>query len=75
MDLALILNIVGFFLTLMLGVNAFFLRGIFIDLGDVKVKMASIFENSKSKEKRLNNNEEAIKDLELRVRELEMRVK
>jgi hypothetical protein len=75
MDLTIILNIVGFFLTLMLGVNAFFLRGIFLDLGDVKIKMASIFENSKSKEKRLNNVEEYMKELEIRVREIELRLK
>ncbi len=75
MDLALLLSIVGFFLSFMLGINAFFLRGIFLDLGDVKIKMASIFENSKSKEERLKSSEKTIKELELRIREIEMRLK
>ena len=65
------LIIVGSFMSLMLGINAFFLRGIFVDLGDVKIKMASIFENSKSKERRLNDAEQNIKELEVRIRELE----
>lgn len=64
--------IVGTFLTIMLGVNAFFLRGIFLDLGDVKIKMASIFENSNNKEKRLNNLEVSIKELEARIRAIEV---
>lgn len=65
-------SIVGTFLTIMLGINAFFLRGIYFDLGDVKIKMASIFENSKSKERRLNDLETTVKELEVRIRNLEV---
>lgn len=69
------LSIVGAFLTLMLGVNAFFLRGIFLDLGDVKVNMAEIFENAKSKEESIRELKEDSKALEVRVRNLERLVK
>lgn len=37
-----LLSIVGGFLVLALGINGFFLRGIFKDLGDVKVSLATI---------------------------------
>jgi hypothetical protein len=70
-----ILSIVGAFMTLMLGVNAFFLKGIFSDLNDVKIKMASIFENANGKERRLSEAELSIKDLYARVREIELELR
>jgi hypothetical protein len=67
-----IVSIVGTFLTIMLGVNAFFLRGIFVDLGDVKINMAEIFENSKGKEESIKELKKDLKALESRVRLLEV---
>jgi septal ring factor EnvC (AmiA/AmiB activator) len=58
-------------MVLCLGINAFFLRGIFKDLGEVKTNIARIFERSKAKEKRISNNEDEIKDLTKRINELE----
>ena len=48
--LGIVLSIVGAFLVLGLGINAFFLRGIFQDLNDVKVQLAGMTENSEGKE-------------------------
>lgn len=55
MKLELLVAIVGAFGTLALTINAFFLRGIFIDLNDVKIKLAQISARSESKEARLQN--------------------
>ena len=69
-----IISIVGTFLVAALGVNAFFLRGIYADLNDVKINMAIIITNSKSKEKRLNDLEENQKEIFHRIREMEKQV-
>lgn len=61
MSMEVILTIVGFFGTLALSVNAFFLRGIYIDLNDVKISQAIIIANSESKEKRLCELEKEMK--------------
>lgn len=72
MGLENVLGIVGTFLTISLSINAFFLRGIFLDLNDVKVRIASIFENSKNKDKRLDKLEDEIKEIKLAIRALEI---
>lgn len=54
MDFTVVLSIVGGFGTLALGVNAFFLRGIYQDLNDVRINVASIITDDKSKEKRID---------------------
>lgn len=61
---ALIVSIVGAFVTLALTINAFFLRGIFSDLGAVKIKLAEIMARSDAKEERLKKLEERIDKLE-----------
>jgi len=63
--------VVGGIATTTLGINAFFLRGIFKDLGDVKINIAKIFERSKAKEKRISDNEEDIKEIFKRLNSLE----
>lgn len=72
MGLENVLGIVGTFLTISLSINAFFLRGIFLDLNDVKVRIASIFENSKNKDKRLDKLEDEIKEIKIAIRALEI---
>lgn len=72
MGLENVLGIVGTFLTISLSINAFFLRGIFLDLNDVKVRIASIFENSKNKDKRLDKLEDEIKEIKAAIRALEI---
>jgi len=47
MQIEIVLSIVGSFGTLALAVNAFFLKGIYTDLNDVKLKMTSIYSDSK----------------------------
>ena len=68
---ALVLSIVGVFGVLALGVNAFFLRGIFADLGTVKVKLAEISARSDAKEARLDKIEENEKETFKRLNEIE----
>jgi len=48
MKLELLIALVGTFGTLALGINAFFLRGIFQDLNSVKVSLATSIANSSS---------------------------
>lgn len=65
MNETIILSIVGTFGTIALAINAFFLRGIYLDLGDVKIKLVEISTRSEAKEERLNkieNNEKEIFD-------------
>lgn len=69
-----IIVIVGAFITLGLGINAFFLKGIYTDLNDVKVEIAKIFAGSKDKDRRIAELEENEKDLYNKVNELSQRV-
>ena len=63
MSIEMVLTILGGFSTVGLGINAFFLRGIFLDLNAVKVSQAIIIANSESKEKRIAEVEKEVKDL------------
>jgi len=74
MNPAVLITIVGSFLTVMLGINAFFLRGIYSDINDVKINMATIIANSKNKEKRLDDLEGNQKEIFHRLQELEKQV-
>jgi len=57
------LTIIGAFITITLGINAFFLRGIFLDLNAVKIHMAKISAESDSKDRQIQEMREDIKDL------------
>lgn len=59
----LVLSIVGGFGTLALTINAFFLRGIFQDLNQVKIKLAEIGESGRNKEFRLAQIEQNQKEI------------
>lgn len=54
-----------------LGVNAFFLKGIYSDLNAVKISIARIFERSNAKEKQIKDLEENQKAIFERLRKLE----
>ena len=56
--IAVILTVVGVLITLALGVNAFFLKGIFSDLNEVKVQLAEISTRGEAKESRIKKLEE-----------------
>jgi predicted nuclease with TOPRIM domain len=58
-----VLIIVGSFLSIGMLLNAFFLKGIYSDLGELKIAVAQIMENSKEKIRR-------IEDLERKTEEL-----
>lgn len=62
-----VLTIVGSFLVIMLGINGYFLRGIFQDLNAVKIQLAVSIENSRSKEKRISALENELKDIRLKL--------
>ncbi len=68
-----IISIVGSLCTLGLSVNAFFLRGIFLDLNAVKVKLAEISVRSESKERRIEELEKNVREIFHRLNKLEKR--
>ena len=74
MKLEMIISIVGFFGTLALTINAFFLRGIFQDLNAVKIKLAEMTAFSASKEKRITDLEINEKEIFERLNILEREV-
>lgn len=71
MDLGIVLSIVGAFGVIALGVNGYFLRGIFQDLTAVKVHLARMGARSEAKEKRLDNLELNQKEIYDRLNKLE----
>ena len=62
--LLLILSLIGSLIAVGVAGNAFFLRGIFGDLNDVKLNIARIFERS-------THNDRAVEDLRTRVDNIE----
>ena len=58
-----ILSIVGAFGVLALGVNGFFLRGIFQDLNAVRVQLAELSTRGEAKEKRIEDLERNERDI------------
>lgn len=73
-----LLGILGTLSLIALAVNAFFLRGIFSDLGAVKIQLAEIStrsdEKNKAKEKRLDDLEKNEKEVFRRLNDLEKKV-
>ncbi len=67
MPLEIVLSIVGGFMVVGLGINGFFLRGIFRDLNEVKIQFAVSIENSRHKEQRITNLENDVKELKLKL--------
>ena len=63
MSMEIILSIVGAFGTLALTINAFFLRGIFLDLNAVKIKLVEISTRGEAKEKRIEELERNQKEV------------
>lgn len=74
MNYEILFSIVGIFGTLALSINAFFLRGIYQDLNAVKIAMAQISTRGEAKEKRLDTNDENIKEIYARINSLEREV-
>ena len=69
-----LLSIIGAFLVLALGINGFFLRGIFRDLNNLRVDLAKMYERAKAKEKRIQELEDNEKDLFERINKLEKEI-
>jgi hypothetical protein len=74
MGVELILGVLGVLCVLALAINAFFLRGIFGDLGAVKIQLAAMAARSESKELRLSNLEKNERELFKRLIELEKQI-
>jgi len=74
MELELVIVIVGSFITLGLSINAFFLRGISIDLNTVKIELAKMIERSNAKEARIENLERSEREIFERLNILEREV-
>ncbi len=66
-----VLSVVGCFIVLTLGVNAFFLKGILEDLNDVKLKLTEWITRAESKEKRITDLEVNQKEIYGRLNKLE----
>lgn len=71
MNLELVLSIVGSFLVLGLGVNGYFLRGIFQDMNDIKIALARMSAQEEEKERRIENLEANQKEMFARINALE----
>lgn len=54
LQMEIILSIVGGFGTVALTINAFFLRGIFVDMNAVKIKLAEMSARSEGKQKSID---------------------
>ena len=63
-----LLGIVGAGLVIVGSINAFFLKGIYSELGQVKVQMATVIANDLAKEKRISDLEQWKKEVEERLR-------
>lgn len=68
------LIIIGSFGTIALSINAFFLKGIYSDLNDVKIQIAKIFARSEAKEKRITDLEVNQKEMIGRLNRLERKI-
>lgn len=71
MQLEIVLSIVGFFGIMALGINGYFLRGIFQDLNSLKVSFAGMFARSEAKEERIIKLEDNQKEIFERINKLE----
>lgn len=67
----LVLSIVGSFGTLALLINGYFLRGIFQDLNEVKIQLATMVERSQAKEDRIKKLEDNERELFDRINNIE----
>jgi len=63
-----ILAVMGAGLVMVGSINAFFLKGIYSELGEVKIQMATVIANDAAKEKRISDLEDWKKDVEKRLR-------
>ena len=63
MNMEMVVAIVGALITLAMAVNAFFLRGIFQDLNDVRVQLAKISTRGEGKELRITSLEITQKEI------------
>jgi len=71
--LMVLLSVIGVFITIGLSINAFFLRGIFVDLNDLRVRFAEIATNGKNTARRIENLEDTEKEIFHRLNKLEQR--
>ena len=74
MQMEVVLSIVGFFGICALGINGYFLKGIFSDLGTVKIKLAEISARGEAKENRLDKLEVNEKEIFERLNIVEREV-
>ncbi|MHA1591596.1 MAG: hypothetical protein ACTSUP_03905 [Candidatus Heimdallarchaeaceae archaeon] len=63
MSYELLLSIIGTFGTMALLINGYFLRGIFQDMNEIKVKLAAMTARSEDKERRISLLEKKIEEM------------
>jgi hypothetical protein len=71
MPIEIVLSIIGSFLVVALGVNGYFLRGIFQDLNDVKISIARMMAQEEAKDRRIESLEENQKEIFTRLLNIE----
>jgi len=74
MKIEMMLMIIGSFGTLALSINAFFLRGIYLDLNAVKIKLVEISTRGEAKERRIEELEKNQKEIFDRLNIIEREV-
>ena len=73
--LSIVLTIVGAFGTIAVAINAFFLKGIYSDMNDIKVELSAMVTHSNDKDKRIDDLEENQKELFGRMNAIERQAK
>jgi ribosomal protein S2 len=72
--LGIVLAVVGAFGTLALGINGYFLRGIFSDLNQVRIDLATVISDSNAKTERITKLEHSELELYRRLNKLEIKL-
>ena len=72
MNMEIIIIIVTAFISILLGINAFFIKGLMKELTDMKIKLAVLINTEKNNERRIETLEEEMKGTKEDIHSLEL---